>query len=142
MRTWNIMIIADEPRRRRIKESLSIHSNVTIVGELISTSSFHLVAQLEPDLVIIDSLAVAINPIYALLALRSTPHTPLVMVLRATNHLQERKFWAKFGAQECPALESSHEIREALSRILAPLSAYTGGTPQQLGALHHEYLSV
>jgi DNA-binding NarL/FixJ family response regulator len=74
-----VAIVANRDRRAIVKHMLRGHAD--IVGELESGARMHLLLAVEPDVIFIDTLSPAINPVAACRSLISAGSTARIVLL-------------------------------------------------------------
>jgi DNA-binding response OmpR family regulator len=94
-----------------------IHSypQLELVGRIISAGGLHLVAQIAPDIIILDCAAPQINPLVALSELRATTDAPQIIALGAGAG--ERSLLRALGATAYAILDQPGSLLEALAAI-------------------------
>jgi DNA-binding NarL/FixJ family response regulator len=110
-----VILIAAPARRDTIKQLLLADRQLDVVGELSSAASLHLVAQLAPDIIILDCAAPQVNPLVVLPQLRAHTYAPQIIALSATNAADEGTLLRALGATACAILDQPGALTEALA---------------------------
>jgi DNA-binding NarL/FixJ family response regulator len=112
-----VIVIAPPARREIIRQILLAHPQLELVGELAIATSLHLIAQLAPDIVILDCVTPQINPLVALPQLRA--HIPglQIITLSVSNTTGERSLLRALGATAYATLEQPGSLAEALTAV-------------------------
>lgn len=112
-----VIIIAAPARRDTIKQLLLADRQFDLLGELTTATSLHLIAQLGPDIVILDCATPAINPLVVLPELRANTPVPQIIALGANSTAAERSFLRALGAAAYATLDQPGSLAEALAAL-------------------------
>ena len=124
-----VISIAPAARQGIIKQLLHAERQLDLVGELTTATSMHLVAQLAPDIVILDCAAPQINPLVVLSQLRAHARAPQIITLGAHNTAGERSLLRALGAAAYAVLEQPGSLAEALATAGAGIQLFPPAVP-------------
>lgn len=134
MPAQTVILIAAPARRDMLKQLLT-QLQLDLVGELTTATSLHLIAQLAPDIVILDCAAPQINPLVVLPLLRAHTRAAQIVALSASNIAAERSLLRALGATAIAYLGQPGSLPAALAAAGADVrSPAPGRLAARLGA--------
>ena len=123
------VILIAAPARRDILKQLLTRLQLDLVGELTAATSLHLIAQLAPDIVVLDCAAPQINPLVVLPQLRAHTRAAQIIALSASNTAGERALLRTLGATAYASLDQPGSLPEALAAVGAAIHVPTPARP-------------
>lgn len=108
-----MLIVTDYERRHELSAKAAA-GGANVVGEIVEPAALRLAAALQPEVVLLDAAASAINPISALAWLQALPDAPRVVYLAATTSACERRLALELGAVAVAAPDDEAALWAAL----------------------------
>jgi DNA-binding NarL/FixJ family response regulator len=113
-----MMIVGDADIRSQVRAALRGESGVSVIGELAAMQPRHVgfMAELQPEIVILDGTSRTINPLVAVAELRSLATPPRIIVVLPAGGSVDFRAASRLGAEAIVTTQQA--LRTA---VLAPI---------------------
>ena len=112
----SIVLVGEDYRRAHAKRLLEhpLAGRVEVVGELVSGRRVELLAELEPEAVILDCASEGINPLTVLPRLAALGGSPRVVALMDGPTMPDARALLDLGADAVADIRDPHALAEAV----------------------------
>lgn len=117
MNPRTMVIVGDADIRAQVREALRGEPGITVIGELCAMQPRHVgfVAELKPEIVVLDGTSRTINPLVTVAELRTLASPPRVILVLPAGGTVEFRAASRLGAEAI--VTTSQALRTA---VLAP----------------------